>query len=47
MGADAVVMVEHTNETMPGTVEVLRPLRAADLVVISAGSPVGGARCHR
>ncbi|MGA9692332.1 MAG: hypothetical protein WBR33_13055, partial [Pseudonocardiaceae bacterium] len=24
-GADAVVMVEYTNETMPGTVEVLRP----------------------
>jgi molybdopterin molybdotransferase len=25
-GADAVVMVEYTNETMPGTVEVLRPI---------------------
>ncbi|HEY2723842.1 MAG TPA: gephyrin-like molybdotransferase Glp [Pseudonocardiaceae bacterium] len=25
-GADAVVMVEHTAETMPGTVEVLRPV---------------------
>ena len=25
-GADAVVMVEHTAETMPGTIEVTRPV---------------------
>ena len=29
-GADAVVMVEHTQEAMPGTIEVVRPGRAGD-----------------
>jgi molybdopterin molybdotransferase len=32
-GADAVVMVEHTQEAMPGTVEVLRPVAPGDGVV--------------
>ncbi|HEX4102377.1 MAG TPA: gephyrin-like molybdotransferase Glp [Pseudonocardiaceae bacterium] len=32
-GADAVVMVEYTNETMPGTVEVLRPVAPGGGVV--------------
>jgi len=29
-GADAVVMVEHTQQTMPGTVEVVRPAAPGD-----------------
>lgn len=32
-GADAVVMVEHTAQTMPGTIEVLRPVAPGDGVV--------------
>jgi molybdopterin molybdotransferase len=32
-GADAVVMVEHTQETMPGTVEVVRPVAPGDGLV--------------
>jgi molybdopterin molybdotransferase len=32
-GADAVVMVEYTNETVPGTVEVLRPVAPGGGVV--------------
>ncbi len=32
-GADAVVMVEHTQETMPGTVEVVRPVAPGDGMV--------------
>ena len=32
-GADAVVMVEHTQVTMPGTIEVVRPVAAGDGVV--------------
>ncbi|MFN2494702.1 MAG: gephyrin-like molybdotransferase Glp [Pseudonocardiaceae bacterium] len=32
-GADAVVMVEYTSETMPGTVEVLRPVAVGGGVV--------------
>lgn len=51
-GADAVVMVEHTSETMPGTVEVLRPVApgggvvqadddvAAGAVLVPAGRPL-------
>ncbi|MCU1609705.1 MAG: molybdenum cofactor synthesis domain protein [Pseudonocardiales bacterium] len=51
-GADAVVMVEYTNETMPGTVEVLRPIApgggvvhadddvTAGTVLIPAGRPL-------
>jgi molybdopterin molybdotransferase len=32
-GADAVVMVEHTGETMPGTIEVVRPVAPGDGLV--------------
>lgn len=32
-GADAVVMVEHTQEAMPGTVEVVRPVAPGENVV--------------
>lgn len=32
-GADAVVMVEYTSETMPGTVEVVRPVAPGDGLV--------------
>ncbi len=32
-GADAVVMVEHTQMTMPGTVEVTRPVAVGDGIV--------------
>ena len=32
-GADAVVMVEHTAETMPGTIEVVRPVAPGDGLV--------------
>jgi molybdopterin molybdotransferase len=51
-GADAVVMVEYTAETMPGTVEVTRPVApgsglvradedaAAGDVLVGAGSPL-------
>ncbi|HXY43739.1 MAG TPA: gephyrin-like molybdotransferase Glp [Acidimicrobiales bacterium] len=51
-GADAVVMVEHTGETMPGTIEVTRPVApgagmvradedvAAGAVLVAAGRPL-------
>jgi len=44
-GADAVVMVEHTAETMPGTIEVTRPVAPLDGVVradedVAAGAPL-------
>jgi molybdopterin molybdotransferase len=32
-GADAVVMVEHTQEAMPGTIEIIRPAAPGDGVV--------------
>src|SRR3954449_9912823 len=32
-GADAVVMVEHTQEAMPGTIEVVRPVAPGDGLV--------------
>ena len=32
-GADAVVMVEYTQETMPGTIEVTRPVAPGEGVV--------------
>jgi molybdopterin molybdotransferase len=35
VGADAVVMVEHTQEAMPGTVEVVRPVAPGENVVRS------------
>ncbi len=42
-GADAVVMVEHTQSTLPGTVEVLRPVAAGDgLVRDDEDVPQGG-----
>jgi molybdopterin molybdotransferase len=34
-GADAVVMIEHTQEAMPGTVEVVRPVAPGENVVRS------------
>ena len=51
-GADAVVMVEHTQQTMPGSVEVVRPVApgdglvradedlAAGAVLVPAGRPL-------
>jgi molybdopterin molybdotransferase len=54
-GADAVVMVEYTNEAMPGTVEVLRPVApgggtvradediTAGATVVPAGRPLRAA----
>src|SRR3954471_3385308 len=50
-GADAVVMVEHTQEAMPGTIEVVRPAAPGDGLVradedVAAGAelvPVGRA----
>lgn len=44
-GADAVVMVEHTAETMPGTIEVTRPVAPLDGLVradedVAAGAPL-------
>lgn len=35
-GADAVVMIEHIQESMPGTVEVVRPVAPGENVVTSA-----------
>ena len=41
-GADAVVMVEHTQETMPGTIEVVRPVAPGDgLVRADEDAPAG------
>jgi len=47
-GADAVVMVEHTQETMPGAVEVVRPVAPGDGTVradedVAAGDEVAPA----
>jgi molybdopterin molybdotransferase len=47
-GADAVVMVEHSAEAMPGTIEVTRPAASGDGVVrgdedVSAGSMIARA----
>jgi molybdopterin molybdotransferase len=42
-GADAVVMVEHTQETAPGTVEVVRPAAPGDGTVrADEDVPLGG-----
>ncbi len=43
-GADAVVMIEFTQEAMPGTIEVIRPVAPGDGIVradedIAAGAP--------
>src|SRR6202035_4819830 len=32
-GADAVVMVEHTQDAMPGTIEVVRPVAPGEGIV--------------
>ncbi|WP_295659168.1 gephyrin-like molybdotransferase Glp [uncultured Nocardioides sp.] len=42
-GADAVVMVEHTQVTMPGTVEVTRPVAVGDGIVRADEDVVAGA----
>ncbi len=47
-GADAVVMVEHTQETMPGSVEVVRPVAPGDGTVradedVTAGAEIAPA----
>ncbi len=44
-GADAVVMVEYTQEAMPGTIEVVRPVAPGDGTVrpdedVAAGAPL-------
>ena len=48
-GADAVVMIEHTQEAMPGTIEVVRPVAPGEGVVradedVAAGKAIAGAR---
>jgi molybdopterin molybdotransferase len=42
-GADAVVMVEHTQETMPGTIEVVRPVAPGDGLVRADEDAAAGA----
>jgi molybdopterin molybdotransferase len=42
-GADAVVMVEHTQATMPGTVEVARPVAPGDGTVAADEDVAAGA----
>lgn len=42
-GADAVVMVEHTQMTMPGTVEVTRPVAVGDGIVRADEDVAAGA----
>ncbi len=47
-GADAVVMVEHTQQTMPGSVEVVRPVAPGDGTVradedVAAGAEIAPA----
>ena len=42
-GADAVVMVEYTQEAMPGTIEVVRPVAAGDGVVRADEDAAAGA----
>ncbi|OZM79312.1 gephyrin-like molybdotransferase Glp [Pseudonocardia sp. MH-G8] len=42
-GADAVVMVEHTAETMPGTIEVTRPVAPGEGVVRADEDVAAGA----
>src|SRR3954466_3288483 len=41
-GADAVVMVEHTQEAMAGTIEVVRPAAPGDGLVRAARGAAGG-----
>src|SRR3954451_9491879 len=42
-GADAVVMVEHTQEAMPGTIEVVRPAAPGDGIVRADEDAAAGA----
>ena len=42
-GADAVVMIEHTQEAMAGTVEIVRPVAPGENVVRSDEDAVPGA----
>jgi molybdopterin molybdotransferase len=47
-GADAVVMIEHTHEAMPGTIEVIRPVAPGENIVrfdedVAAGGAIAGA----
>jgi len=42
-GADAVVMVEHTQEAMPGTIEVVRPVAPGEGTVRADEDAVAGA----
>ena len=42
-GADAVVMVEYTQEAMPGTIEVVRPVAPGDGVVRADEDAAAGA----
>jgi molybdopterin molybdotransferase len=42
-GADAVIMVEYTQEAMPGTIEVTRPVAPGDGVVRADEDAVAGA----
>ena len=42
-GADAVIMVEYTQEAMPGTIEVVRPVAPGDGVVRADEDAVAGA----
>ena len=42
-GADAVIMVEYTQEAMPGTIEVVRPVAPGDGVVRADEDAVPGA----
>src|SRR6187200_3309414 len=43
-GADAVVMVEHTQEAMPGTIEVVRPAAPGDGLVRADEDAAAGAQ---
>ena len=42
-GADAVVMIEYTQEAMPGTIEVVRPVAPGDGVVRADEDAAAGA----
>ena len=42
-GADAVVMIEYTQEAMPGTIEVVRPVAPGDCVVRADEDATAGA----
>ena len=43
-GADAVVMVEHTQEALPGTIEVVRPVAPGEGIVRSDEDAAPGTR---